>query len=152
MRPGTRLILFYALVLAAFLASLWLRFVAGGTLRGNAYDVILVFVLASATFSTRNQLLLRSTADTPDPDGRRRRQAALNRTSVAAVAGIAGGAEIVQGLLHAAAGRDVMGRFDVADLACYLAGAALSFAANRLLYDDAPDRRPSNQAHPPGTC
>lgn len=139
LRPETRQTLFYTLVLGAFLAGLGLKFLAGGTLRGNAYDAVLVFVLASATFSTRNLLLFRAAGGFPDVDGLRRRQVALNRTSVAAVAGIAGGAELVQGLLRAATGQDVMGRFDPVDLASYLAGAALSFVANHLLYADRPD-------------
>lgn len=96
--------------------------------------MLLVFVLASGTFSARNQGLLKATADEADPARTRRRQAALNRTCVAVWAAIAGGAELVQGLLAAASGRDVLGRFDPVDLACYLAGAALSHTANRLLY------------------
>ena len=126
--------LFYALVLASFLAGLWLRFLAGGALRGNLYDVLLVFVLASATFSTRNQWLLKSMADENHRWELRRRQAALNRTSVAAWAAIGVGAELVQGLLLAATGEDVLGRFDPIDLASYLMGAILSYAVNSLLY------------------
>lgn len=52
-----------------------------------------------------------------------------------------GAAEMVQGLLLSATGKDVLGRFDPLDLACYLAGAILSFAANRLLYLDRTDPR-----------
>lgn len=52
-----------------------------------------------------------------------------------------GGAELVQGLLRAAAGQDVLGRFDPVDLAGYLVGALLSYAGNRLLYLDRTDAR-----------
>ncbi|MBK6900986.1 MAG: hypothetical protein IPH09_17585 [bacterium] len=128
--------LFYILVLAGFLAGLWLKFLAGGALRGNLYDVLLVFVLASTTFSVRTQRLLGPAADEADPGRARRRQSALNRTSVAAWVAVAGIAELVQGLLLSATGEDVLGRFDPVDLACYLAGAALSYAVNRLLYLD----------------
>ncbi|MFN0277074.1 MAG: hypothetical protein ACKVRN_00580 [Pyrinomonadaceae bacterium] len=126
--------LFYTFVLAGFLAALWLRFLAGGALRGNLYDVLLIFVLASVTFSTRNQWLLTSTADENHRGDLRRRQAALNRTSVAAWAALGVGAELVQGLLRAATGEDVLGRFDPIDLASYLVGAILSYAVNPLLY------------------
>lgn len=126
--------LFYALVLVGFLAGLWLRFLSGGALRGNLYDVLLVFVLASATFSTRNQWLLASLTDEDHHGELRRRQAALNLTSVAALAAIGVGAESVQGLLRAATGEDVLGRFDPIDLASYLMGAILSYAVNQLLY------------------
>lgn len=139
MRHEARQTLYYALVLAGFLAGLGLKFLAGGALRGNLYDVLLVFVLASATFSARNQGLLKAAADDADRELTRRRQAALNRSSVALWALIGTGAELVQGLLTAATGGDVLGRFDPVDLACYLAGAALSLGANRLLYLGRPD-------------
>jgi hypothetical protein len=134
LRHETRQPLYYVLVLAGFLAGLGLKFLAGGAVRGNLYDVLLVYVLASATFSARNQGLLKAAAADADRGRTRRRQAALNHRCVAAWAAIGAGAELVQGLLAAAAGRDVLGRFDPADLGCYLAGAALSLAANRLLY------------------
>ncbi|MBK9471722.1 MAG: hypothetical protein IPO18_05485 [bacterium] len=128
--------LFYTLVLAWFLAGLGLRFLAGGMLRGSLYDIVLVAVLASATFSTRNFRLLKSPEATDDMGLVRRRQVVLNRTSVIAWAGIAMGAEIIQGLLRAVTGKDALGTFDTMDTACYIAGALASFLVNRLLYVD----------------
>jgi hypothetical protein len=139
MRLEARRTLFYAVVLTAFLAGLWLKFMAGGALRGNVYDVVLVFVLASVTFSTRSAWLLESVSQRAEPEAPRRRQSALNRTSVAAWAAIAGGAELVQGFLTAATDGDVLGRFDPVDLACYFAGAIISYVVNRLLYVDRTD-------------
>ncbi|MCC6653375.1 MAG: hypothetical protein IT348_19645 [Candidatus Eisenbacteria bacterium] len=68
------------------------------------------------------------------PGELRRRQAKLNVSCVAFSAALAVCAEGVQGLLLAVTGGDVMGRFDPADLASYLAGAVLSYIVNPLLY------------------
>ncbi len=136
MRSQARQNLFNSVVLAAFLAGCALKFGARGALRGSAYDVLLVLVLASATFSARHARLLKAGAGCGDAGEWRRRQARLNRSSVAAWAAIAVGAEGLQGVLSLATGRDVLGRFDPYDLACYAAGAALSLLVNRLLYRD----------------
>ena len=90
LRLEARRTLFLTLVLAGFLAGLWLKFLADGALRGSLDDVLLVFVLASATFSVRNQQRLEPAADEADPGRARRRQSALNRSSVASWAAIAG--------------------------------------------------------------
>ncbi len=129
-----RQLFFYALVLTGFVACLWLKFVAGGVLRGNLYDLLLVFVIASATFSTLNLWLVKEAAEETRPGELRRRQSKLSLSCIAIWAAIAVGAELVQGLLMVATGEDVMGRFDPVDLASYLAGAILSFIVNPLLY------------------
>lgn len=128
------MILFYALVLSGFLACLWLKFVASGVLRGNLYDLLLVFVIASAAFSTFNIGLVKEAGADARPGELRRRQAKLNLSCVAFSAAIAVCAEGVQGLLLVVTGGDVMGRFDPLDLASYLAGAVLSYLVNPLLY------------------
>lgn len=134
MKPETRLLLFYALFFTGFVASLWLKFLATGVLRGNLYDALLVFVIASAAFTTLNLWLAKAVGDDARPGELRRRQAKLNLSCVAFSAAVAICAEGVQGLLRAVTGGDVMGRFDPADLASYLAGASFSYAVNFLLY------------------
>jgi hypothetical protein len=77
-------VIFYVLTFFWFLVGLWLRFLAHGALRGAAYDVLLVTVLASATFCVRNQQLVASATAGLAAETLRRSQIALNRSSVAA--------------------------------------------------------------------
>jgi hypothetical protein len=131
-------ILFYVLTLGGSVAGLVLKFRTDGMLRGTVYDVVLVAVLASTTFSVRNQQLVTSTAAAVAPSLRRRSQVAINRSSVAAWLVIACAAELIQGLLKLATGDNVLGTFDPLDLACYVAGSLLSYLNNRLLLVDTP--------------
>ena len=126
--------IFGATALAAFLFALWLKFFAQGWLQGNAYDVVLVALLSSATFAVRNAALIKSTGDTAPPDMLRRSQIALNRRVAAACAIIAIGAEVIQGIMTLTTGRPALGTFDSRDLACYMLGAGLSLGVNKLLY------------------
>lgn len=130
-------ILFYVLTLGGSAAGLVLKFGTDGMLRGTVYDIVLVAVLASSTFSVRNQLLVSSTTAAVTPSLRRRSQVAINRSSVAAWLVIACVAESIQGLLKLATGDNVLGTFDLLDLACYVAGASLAYLNNRLLLVEA---------------
>ncbi len=138
-----RHVIFHALTLTWFLVGLWLRFLAEGVLRGAAYDVLLVTVLASATFCVRNQQLVTAATKDITLEALRRSQVALNRSSVGAWAIIACGAELIQGLLKLATGKGVLGTFDPLDLLCYAVGAIMSFLTNRLLIVDARGSRES---------
>ncbi|MBK7189696.1 MAG: hypothetical protein IPH86_13700 [bacterium] len=91
--------LFYTLVLAWFLAGLGLRFLAGGMLRGSLYDIVLVAVLASATFSTRTSGVLNPspwpmTAECRDAKASSGTDIAVQQCRHSA---LAHGAEIIQG-------------------------------------------------------
>lgn len=132
--------LFYAIAISGFLATLWLRFFAHGWLRGNVYDVLLVAFLSSATFSIRDRSLIRSIADDTGFERLRQAQIALNRRTAVAWAIIACGAELMQGIMTMATGKPALGTFDPIDLACYAAGASLSFNVNKLLYGNKQDK------------
>lgn len=132
--------LFYALVFSGFLAALFLKFFAHGWLRGNLYDVWLMAFLSSATFSCANFGVLKSIADGADVETLRQSQIALNRKIAAAWALVACGAELIQGIVTMATGKPALGTFDPIDLACYVAGAVLSFNVNSLLYVDKRNR------------
>ncbi len=132
-----RHVIFYVLTLFWFLVGLWLRFFAHGALRGAVYDVLLVTVLASATFCIRNQQWVASATTGLAAETLRRSQIALNRSSVAAWVIIACGAELIQGLLKLVTGQDALGTFDPLDLLCYVVGAIMSFFTNRLLFAEA---------------
>lgn len=127
--------LFATLLFAGFIAALWLKFFSQGWLRGNLYDVVLVAFQSSATFLVINQV---RTAMASGIAPTRQVQAALNWRVCLVWAAIACGAELIQGLATFATGKAALGTFDPLDLACYLAGALLSFCMNRLLYSGTP--------------
>ncbi|MBL0124261.1 MAG: hypothetical protein IPP88_16575 [Betaproteobacteria bacterium] len=126
--------LFYTIALSGFLAAIWLKFFAHGWLRGNAYDVLLVAFLSSATFGIRNLALIQSVGHNTAAETLRQSQIALNRKISAAWAIIACSAELMQGIMKMATGKHALGTFDPVDLACYVFGAILSLNVNRLLY------------------
>lgn len=126
--------LFYAIALSGFLAAIWLKFFAHGWLRGNAYDILLLAFLSSATFGIKNLALIQSVGDNTVVDTLRQSQIALNRKITAAWTIVACGAELLQGIVTMATGKPALGTFDPVDLACYVAGSLLSFNVNRLLY------------------
>jgi hypothetical protein len=129
-----RHIVFGAATFVEFLAALWLKFFAQEWLQGNAYDVVLVALLSSATFAVRNTALVKLIGDAALPDVLRRSQLALNRRVAAAWVILAIGAEAIQGIMTLVTGKPALGTFDPIDLACYVLGGIISFSVNRLLY------------------